>query len=206
MWRWIIRAYVSLMVFLVLLFVSVVVFKEVAHLFTKAGSPWLSEWFAEHTLLTAFLAGLVAGQVPVGSRLTGEGWFQSKDGKSFEGFKLEELRRWTWLLLSPLFLIGVVVWWILQSQGAFSISALFAIYRDLLVRNCSNVWAQKYWFDDSCNIQMVFIAPWIASIGYSAAPILRKHGSLVLHGSRNSCEASGSLGKSPGNLDKKANL
>ena len=139
-------------------------------------------------------------------RLTGEGWFRSKDGKSFEGFKLEELRRWTWLLLSPLFLIGVVVWWILQSQGAFSISALFAIYRDLLVRNCSNVWAQKYWFDDSCNIQMVFIAPWIASIGYSAAPILRKHGSLVLHGSRNTCEASGSLGKSPGKLDKKANL
>jgi hypothetical protein len=206
MWHWIIRAYVSLMIFLVLLFVCVVVVKEVAHLLTRAGSPWLSEWFGEHTLLTALIAGVVAGQVPVDSRLTGEGWFRSKDGKSFEGFKLEVLRRWTWLLLSPLFLIGVIVWWFRQSQSVFSSSALSGIYHELLMRNCSNLWARKYWFDNACNIQMVLIAPWMASIGYSLSPALRKRGSLILQGLRNSSKASASPGESQGNLEKKADL
>jgi hypothetical protein len=206
MWRWIIRAYVSLMVFLVLLFVSVVVFKEVAHLLTWAGYSRLPDWFGEHTLLTALLAGVMAGQVPVDSRLTGEGWFRSKDGKSFEGFKLEVLRRWTWLLLSPLFLIGITVWWFQQDQSAFSSSAVSGIYHELLARNCSNVWARKYWFDNSCNIQMVLIAPWMASIGYSLAPTLRRCGSLILHGSRNSGEAGASPEEGQGNLVKKADL
>jgi hypothetical protein len=206
MWRWVIRAYVSLMIFLVLLFNSAVVFKEVAHVLTRVGSPLLSKWFSEHTLLTALFAGVMAGQVPVDSRLTGEGWFRSKDGKSFEGFKLEELRRWTWLLLSPLFLIGFVAWWFEQSQSVFSSPALSGVYHELLVRNCSNVWASKYWFDNSCNIQIVLIAPWVASIGYSLAPALRKRASLILHGLRNATEAGASAGKSQGNLEKKADL
>ena len=206
MWRWVIRAYVILMIFLVLLFASVVVFKEVAHVFTMAGSPWLSEWFRGHALLTAFLAGVMAGQVPVDSRLTGEGWFRSKDGKSFEGFKLEALRRWTWLLLSPLLLIAVMAWWFEQDQSVFSGPTLTGIYRELLIRNCSDVWAHKYWFDNSCNIQMVLLAPWIASIGYSLAPALRKRGSLILHGLQKANEASHSVGESKGNLEKKADL
>ena len=194
------------MIFLVLLFASAIVLKEVAHVFSMAGFPWLSGWFRVHTLVTAFFAGVVAGQVPVDSRLTGEGWFRSKDGKSFESFKLEEFRLLTWLLLSPLFLIGLVAWWFEQSPSVLSTPTLTGFYHDLLMRNCSDVWARRYWFDNSCNLQMVLVAPWMASIGYSLAPTLRRRGSLVLHRLRNASEASVSGGERQGNSEKKADL
>jgi hypothetical protein len=181
MWRWIIRAYVSLMIFLFLLFVFVVGFKEIAHVFTRAGFPWLSEWFSAHALWTAFLVGIVAGQVSVDSRLTGEGWFRSKDGKSFEGFKLEQLRPWTWLMVSPILILGVLVWCFEQNQSVLSGPTLASFYHDLIMRNCSVAWTRRYWFDNSCNVQMLFIASWIASLGYSVAQAIRRRSSRIVN-------------------------
>lgn len=190
MWHWIIRIYVSLMVFLVLLFVSIVLLKEAAHLFLWVGSPWLSDWFRSHVLWASLLAGAMAGQVPVGSSLTGEGWFRSNDGKTFEGFKLEKLRRWTWLLISPLFLLGVVLWCTEQSEsGVLSGLTLENFYHDFLGPNCSEVWARKYWFNTSCNMQFLFVASWMASIGYSLGPMVRKRGFALFRNMRNAPEA-----------------
>jgi hypothetical protein len=173
------------MIFLILLFCSVALLKEVSHLLLKVGLPWLSEWLHAHVLWTAFLLGVMAGQVAVGSNLTGEGWFRSKDGKTFEGFKLEELRRWTWLLVSPLFMLGVVLWCFEQRQSSLGSSFTLAnFYHDFLMPNCSDVWGRGYWLNTSCNSQFLFVASWLASIGYSIGPLVRKKGATFLRSVR----------------------
>jgi hypothetical protein len=204
MWRWIIRTYVSLIVFVLLLFISLMVLKEAAHALTGAGFPWLAEWFRAHILLTAFLTGLIAGQAPVDSRLTGEGWFRSKDGKTFEGFRLEELRRWTWLLVAPLFMLGVVFWCLEQSQlGVLSRLTISNFYNSFLMPKCADVWARGYYFNNACNMQFLFVASWTASIGYSAGPIIRRAGQRLIRGFSHSSRESG--GGESGDLMKKAN-
>jgi hypothetical protein len=203
MWRWIIRVYVSLMVFWILLFLSVATLKEVSHLFLRVDSPWLSVWMRSHLLWTAFLAGAIAGQVPVGTDFTGEGWFRSKDGKTFEGFRLEELRQWTWLILCPLFLLGVVVWWFENGQGILSSPTLVGFYRNVVMADCSSTWGQSNWFNSSCNTQLLFVASWLASIGYSLAPSIRALGSQALKALRNNGEAVIPAGEDP-NILKKA--
>jgi hypothetical protein len=202
MWRWTIRVYVSLVFFWVLLFCAVISLKELAYLLTKASFPWVSDWFGAHTLLTALLAGLIAGQVPVDSRLTGEGWFRAKDGKSFEGFKLDALRPWTWLIVTPVVVAGITALFLEESWSVFSFPTLIGLYDDLVVRNCSDVWAKKNWFDNSCNVQLVLLSPWVASIGYSIAPAIRKRGSQVFAEFRNSHEVSGVQEVSGENLKK----
>lgn len=180
MWRWIIRTYVSLVVFVVLMFVEVVGINEVSHLLAITGFSWPLELIRTHLLLTALLAGVLAGQVPVDSRLTGKNWFRSKDGKSFEGFKLEELRPWTWLFISAIFLLVVVLVILEEAQGGeFSIRTFIIFCQEAFTRNCSEVIAHKNYFDESCNTQMVLIAPWVASIGYSLGPMIRGHGARL---------------------------
>jgi hypothetical protein len=174
MWRWIIRIYVSLMVFLVFLFVTIVAIRAGARLLVSAGSPMLIEWLRGHVLSSAFLTGMIAGFVPVGSSLTGEGWFRSKNGSTFEGFKLEEIRPWTWLILSPIFFLGVVVWCLEQSQSVLWSLTLASFYHNFLMPTCSDVWARGYWFNQSCNMQLLFVASWVSAIGYSLAPFVRR--------------------------------
>jgi len=192
MWRWIVRIYVSLMVFLVLLFCAVVSMREVSRLLLHFGSPWFLEWLRADVLWAALLAGVMAGQVPVGSSLTGEGWFRSKDGKTFEGFKLEELRPWTWLLISPLFLLGVVAWCFGQSQpGVTSGLTLSSFYHDFLMPSCPDVYARGYLLNTSCNMQLLFVASWMASIGYSLGPVVKMQGTKMLMSLRNKSESAG---------------
>jgi hypothetical protein len=109
MWRWVIRLYVSLIVFVLLLFGAGVLVIRVAHLLMKVGSPLLSQAIHAHILFTMFLLGMVAGQVHLGSNFTGRGWFRSKSGLTYEGFRLEKLKPWTWLFVSPLILLGGVL-------------------------------------------------------------------------------------------------
>jgi hypothetical protein len=157
------------MTFVVLSFVSLVALKEVVRVLKWAGLSQVSLWFGAHVLSAAFLIGIVAGQFPVDSRLTGEKWFRSKDGTTYEGFKLDQLRRWTWMLILPLFVLGAVLWCLGQDPSGFSFSAF---YHGFLMPNCSEVWARKEWFNDSCNIHLIFVVPWIASIGYSLGPAI----------------------------------
>jgi len=166
--------------------------REVSRLLLHFGSPWFLEWLRADVLWAALLAGVMAGQVPVGSSLTGEGWFRSKDGKTFEGFKLEELRPWTWLLISPLFLLGVVAWCFGQSQlGVTSGLTLSSFYHDFLMPSCPDVYARGYLLNTSCNMQLLFVASWMASIGYSLGPVVKMQGTKMLMSLRNKSESAG---------------
>lgn len=205
MWRWTSRVYVSFMLFWVLVFGTVVSLRVLAHLLTQASFPGASVWFASHVFLTALLAGWLAGQVPVDSRLTGEGWFRSKDGKTFEGLKLVQLRPWTWLMVTPIVILGITALFLKESRSVFSSTTLSSFLGDLISKNCSSVWAQKNWFDTSCNVQLVLLAPWVASIGYSIAPWVQKHGPQVLWALRSSRGADNAQEESRSNL-KKADL
>ena len=192
MLRWAIRVYVSFVLFVVFVFGAVVGLKELVRLLAYASFPWVGEWFSTHTLLTASIAGLLAGQVPVDSRLTGEGWFRTKEGNNFEGLKLDALRPWTWLIVTPISVLAVAALYFEESQSVYSSLTLSGLYSELVARNCSYVQANKYWFDNFCNVQLVILAPWVASIGYSIAPAIRKRGFKALALFRNSNERIGS--------------
>jgi hypothetical protein len=208
MWRWIIRSYVSVMLFWVLMFSGGVALREVDHLSLLAGSSVLSRWCHAHVLWTLFLLGIMAGQVSLGSNFTGEGWFRSKDGQTYEGFKLEELKPWTWLLVSPLFLLGVVMWCLEKNEsGVFSSLSFESFYHDFLMPNCSNVGLRAYQFNISCGMQLLFVGFWMASIGYSLAPIVRKHGAKLFRSLRFEPEATIPMeDRREDSMEKKADL
>jgi hypothetical protein len=200
MWRWIIRIYVSFMVYVIMLFASGVLLIRVAHLLMKIGSPLLVQWIHNHVLLTMFLLGVVAGQVVLGSNFTGRGWFRSKSGLTYEGFKLEKLKPWTWLFVSPLFLLGTGFWYLEQRElGVLSGHTLSSFYHDFLIPDCSNVaWATAYRDAVPCSMQLFFVGFWMASIGYSLAPIVRKRGADLLRSIRREPGAANSIEETNG--------
>lgn len=110
MWRWIVRVYASIVLFWFFMFCSGLALVRVAHALVKIGWPYLSQEIHTHLLLTMFLLGMITGCVTLGSNFTGTGWFRSKDGQSFEGFKFEEIKPWTWLFGVFIFGLGVVMW------------------------------------------------------------------------------------------------
>ncbi len=137
MWRWIIRMYVSVVLFVFLLFCSGAVLIRVAHLLLMVGSPVLLQWMHAHYLFAMFLLGVLAGLVVLGSNVTGRGWFRSKDGLTYEGFKLEKIKPWTWLLISPVFVLGVIAWFLEKSEsGALSGVSIVNFYNDVLMPDC----------------------------------------------------------------------
>lgn len=177
MWRWIIRSYVSFMLFWVLMFGAGIALIEANHLFLLMGSSLLSRWLHAHIMWTLFLLGIMSGQVTLGSNFTGKGWFRSKDGQTYEGLKLEELKPWTWLLVSPVFVLGVIFWFMEKIESSvFSNLSFESFYHDFLMPNCSNVELRAYQFSTSCGTQLLFVGFWMASIGYSLAPMVRKRG------------------------------
>jgi hypothetical protein len=190
MWRWILRAYVSFMLFWVLLFCAMLVLKELCRLLAYTFLPGILEWVGTHVFPAALLVGIVAGQAPVNSRFTGEKWFRSKDGNGFEDLKLETLRPWTWLMLTPIAVLGLTLMFLEQRQSVFSDLTFGHFLSELFLRSCADIWARKYWFDESCNVQSVLIVPWIASIGYSIAPAVQRFALLGFSVFRNSREES----------------
>jgi hypothetical protein len=181
MWRWIVRVYVSIVVFWFLLFFNGLVLIEMARLIAKVGIPFLSQWIHAHVVLTLLLLGAAAGQLPLGVNFTGEGWFRSKDGLTYEGFKLEELRPWTWLLTSPIFLLGVVMWFLVQSEsGTLSRPSIVTFYHGFLMPSCSNMPLRAYQSNIDCTMQLLFVGIWMASIGYSLAQMVRRLGATLL--------------------------
>ncbi|MGB6194028.1 MAG: hypothetical protein WBF42_16280, partial [Terracidiphilus sp.] len=87
MWRWVVRIYVAFAVFGVLMFLSVLTFVKADRLLVRSGYFGLSRAVHQHPLLTLFLMGFAAGQLYLGSNFTGHGWFRSKTGLTYEGFK-----------------------------------------------------------------------------------------------------------------------
>jgi len=189
MWRWIVRVYVSLVVFWFLMFMSSLALIEVTRLMSRMGLPFLTQLVHSHVLFTMFLLGVLAGQVVLGSNLTGRGWFRSKSGQTYEGFKLEKLKPWTWLLVSPIFLLGVVSWCLEQSESEVLSSLSFAgFYQGFLMPNCSNIPLRAYQFNIACTMQLLFVGFLMASIGYSLAPWVRRRGSRWVRSMRSANE------------------
>jgi hypothetical protein len=181
MWRWVIRVWVSLVLFWLMMFFHGLVYVEVARLVARAGLTFLVQWPHSHIVSTLFLLGIVAGRYSLGSRFTGEDWFRSKDGKTYEGFKLEELKPWTWLLVSPIFLLGVFGWFLEQSNTGVSSNLSFAnFYNGFLMPNCSKTPLRAYQYNPSCTMQFLLVGVWVASVGYSLAPTVCRLGKRFL--------------------------
>jgi len=191
MWRWIIRVYVSFVIFVFLMFCSGVLLVRVAHLLVWAGSPLHLQLIHTHYLFTMLLLGVLAGQVVLGSNFTGRGWFQSKSGLIYEGFKREKIKPWTWLLVSPIFVLGVVGWVLERSESSiWSNITLVNFYNDILIPNCPLSWWKNHRLYPYCGEQLLCVGIWMASIGYSLAPLVRRHGSRLLRSMRNAHEVS----------------
>ena len=181
MWRWIIRIWVSVVLFVFLIFCSSGLLIRVTHLLAKMGFPLLLQWAHVHALLAMFLSGLLAGQVVLGPNFTGRGWFRSQNGLTYEGFKLEEIKPWTWLLFSPVFLLGIVAWLLEQRESEPRSNFSFVnFYHDVLMPNCSLSWWKNYPLYPFCGVQLIFVGAWIAAVGYSLAPMVRRGGSKLL--------------------------
>jgi hypothetical protein len=153
------------------------------------GSPLLLQWIHTHYLLAMFLLGLLAGLVILGSNVTGRGWFLSKDGLTYEGFKLEKIKPWTWLLISPVFVLGVIAWFLEKSVSGIHSGLSFAnFYYDVLMPNCPLASWKYPGLYPFCGEQLVFVGIWMASIGYSLAPLVRKCSSRLLRSMRGASE------------------
>jgi hypothetical protein len=194
MWRWIIRVWVSIVVFWILMYFCGGISITVARLMARIGLPFLLQFFHTHALLTMFLIGVMAGEVVLGPNITGRGWFRSKSGLTYEGLKLEKIKSWTWLLFSPVFLLGVVSWIAQRSEsGVISNLTLANFYQDVLMPNCSLSWWKNNQLYRYCGEQLLFVGVWMASIGYSLSPLVRRHGSRLLRSMRNAQEVSTSV-------------
>jgi hypothetical protein len=175
MWRWILRVYVAFVVFAVFLFLEGILLVRFDHLLMHFGWAGLNCQLHEHTLSTMFLLGLVAGQAYLGSNFTGRGWFRSKSGLTYEGFRLEWLKPWTWLIWSPVFLAGILFWLAIQSErGALNQISWTAFWHGYLAPDCSDGGVFVIGGDFQCGFHLMFLGTWIAAVGYSVAPLLRK--------------------------------
>jgi hypothetical protein len=175
MWRWVIRIYVAFTVFGVLMFLSTLMLVQVDRSLVRSGYLGLSHAVHQHPLLALLLMGFAAGQLYLGSNFTGHGWFRSKTGLTYEGFKLEELKPWSWAIVSPVLLAGIFLWFGMQEEaGTFADISWASFNRSFLMPDCSNRRFFGVGGDMACSLNLMFLGTWVASIGYSLAPVCRK--------------------------------
>lgn len=165
-----------------MMFMSGLILASLVHLSLRIEFLSLRQWIRDHDLLTMFLLGISAGLPVLGSRFTGRGWFRSKSGLTYEGFKLEKIKRWMWLLISPVLIVGVVAWIETQREMVgFSDATFSNFYHEFLIPNCSSGGLLRYRGDTRCSMNLLIVGTWLASIGYSLAPFFRRHGAKLLH-------------------------
>src|SRR5579863_2124240 len=149
--RWILRIWVSIVMFWFLTFMSGLTLTWLVHLSLRLEFFALRQWIRDHDLATMFLLGVSAGLPILDSRFTGRGWFRSKTGLTCEGFKLEKIKRWMWLLASPALIFGVVIWLVGEREmGVLHDATLSSFYHELLAPNCSNGGLLRYRGDTTC--------------------------------------------------------
>jgi hypothetical protein len=167
------------------MFMSGLILASIVHLSLRMGFLPLRQWIRDHDLFTMFLLGALAGLPVLGSRFTGRGWFRSKSGHTYEGFKLENIKRWMWLLISPVLLLGIVAWIETRGgMGGLSGATSSKVYHELLMPDCSSGGLLRYRGDTTCSMNLLTVGTWLASVGYSLAPIIRSRGAKLLRGWR----------------------
>lgn len=180
MWRWVTRIWVSIVVFWFLMFMSGLILGSLVHLSLRMEFYPLRQWIRNHDLLTMFLLGVSAGLPVLGSRFTGRGWFRSRSGLSYEGFKLEKIKRWMWLLISPVLPLGAVAWVETQREtGVFSSVTFLSFYHGFLMPNCSSGGLLRYRGDTTCSMNLLAVGVWMAAVGYSLSPTVRHYGAKL---------------------------
>jgi hypothetical protein len=149
----------------------------------RIGWPYLLLEIHSHLLVTMFLLGLISGSKTLGSKFTGAGWFRSRDGLSYEGFKFEEIKPWTWLLGVLIFGLGVILWRLEQVETSVLLHpSMSGFYHDFLMPDCSIVRFADYRsaIAITCTMHLLFVGIFVASVGYSLAPMLRKIGANII--------------------------
>jgi hypothetical protein len=181
MWRWIIRIWASVVLFWCLTFMSGLALASLVHFSVRIEFFALRQWIRDHDLLAMFLLGVSAGMPALDSRFTGRGWFRSKTGLTYEGFKLAKIKKWMWLLASPVLVFGIVIWFEdHRERGALHGVSLSSFYHELLMPNCSGGGLLRYRGDTTCSTNLLTVGIWIASIGYSLAPAFRSRCARLL--------------------------
>jgi hypothetical protein len=176
MWRWIIRIYVAFVIFVFLLFLFGAGLLQIDHVLVRFGFLLLHHLMREYMLVTMFLLGVCAGQVYLGTNVTGQGWFSARDGSGYEGFRVEELKPWTWAIGSPFLLAGIIFWFGIQMENSgFAQVGWQSFYRGFLAPECSS--GKIFGIDGNleCSIHVMFLGTWMAAVGYSFAPAIRMY-------------------------------
>jgi len=164
------------------MFLGGLILSSLVHLSLQMEFSPLRQWIRDHHLLTMFLLGVSAGLPELGSRFTGRGWFLSRSGHAYEGFKLEKIKRWMWLMISPALILGVVAWIETQPEtvGLPVGATLSSFYHGLLMPSCSSGGLLRYRGDTTCSTNLLTVGAWLASIGYSLSPAIRRRGAKLL--------------------------
>jgi hypothetical protein len=139
-----------------------------------------------------FLVGIIAGQVYLGSNITGRGWFRSKSGLTYEGFKLEKVKPWTWLMLLPISLFWLVALAFDQrGTGELAHLSMWGFLREMTVPNCAAVPLKESYRYPDCSTPLLVLGPWVTSIGYSLAPMMRRLAGRSIRGMKSAIGACG---------------
>ena len=185
MGRWIIRIWVSIVVFWFSMFMGGLVLASLVHFSLRLDLLFFRQLIRDHDLIVMFVLGVCVGLPVLDSRFTGRGWFKSESGLIYEGFKLEKIKRWMWLLVSPVLILAVAAWIETQSNMGVLGSATFSgFYHEVLIPNCSTGGLLRYRGDTTCSMNLLTVGTWLASFGYSLAPVIRSRGAKVLRAKR----------------------
>jgi hypothetical protein len=175
MWRWLVRIYVAFVLFFLTMFIAIVGAVKVNRLLVLVGIAWLSRVMHAHPLVTIFLVGLIAGQVYLGSNITGRSWFRSKSGLTYEGFMLEKIKPWTWLMVLPISLCILFFVALEESHTVAMVHLSFLeLVREATVPNCLAVPLKESYRFTACSTPMALSGSWLASVGYSLGPWTRR--------------------------------
>lgn len=173
--RWLLRLYVFFILFFALLFlhslVLVILVRRLQHF--GVGEP--SRFIHDHLLLTMLLLGTLVGYGQWGANLTGLTWFRSKSGLVWEGFRLEKIKPWAWILVSPALPVGLFFWFeIHMAGGALETLSWKNLFEGFFKPNCSAVQIFRIGGEQNCFLHLLFVGTWMAAVGCSLAPGLRR--------------------------------
>jgi hypothetical protein len=93
----------------------------------------------------------------------------------YEGFMLEKIKPWTWLMVLPISLCILVLLALDESHtGELSHLSFLGFVSEVTVPNCSAIPLKESYRYTDCSTPMLLSGSWLASVGYSLGPVTRK--------------------------------